>query len=117
MEFALVLPLLLLLLLGIIEFGRIFNAYLIVTSASREGARYGAAGASDSEIVAKVKDAVMILDEDKVTVTITPSQSYRVRGTEIKVTVEYPVPLYDPIVSQLVGNPVVVRGETVMRVE
>lgn len=42
-EFALVLPLLLLVMFGIIEFGRLFFSYAMVSASSREGARYGAA--------------------------------------------------------------------------
>jgi Flp pilus assembly protein TadG len=42
-EFALVLPILLLLVFGIIEFGRLLFLFASVSSASREGARYGAA--------------------------------------------------------------------------
>ncbi len=42
-EFAIVFPLLLMLLFGIFEFGRIMFAYSIAISASREAARYGAA--------------------------------------------------------------------------
>lgn len=42
-EFALVLPILLLVVFGIIEFGRLLFVYSSVTSASREAARYGAA--------------------------------------------------------------------------
>jgi hypothetical protein len=41
-EFALVTPLLLLLMLGIFEFGRLIFVYSAVSSASREAARYGA---------------------------------------------------------------------------
>ncbi len=40
-EFALVLPLLLIFFMGIIEFSRLFIIYTTVTSASREAARYG----------------------------------------------------------------------------
>lgn len=40
-EFALVIPLLLLLLFGIIEFSLLFYNKHIITNASREGARYG----------------------------------------------------------------------------
>ncbi len=40
-EFALVLPPLLLILLGIIQFGFIFNSYVTLTNAAREGAREG----------------------------------------------------------------------------
>ena len=39
-EFAMVLPLLLLLLMGLIEFGRAWNLHQVVTDASREGARH-----------------------------------------------------------------------------
>jgi len=42
-EGALVLWLLLLLTFGIIEFGRLFNVYHVMTNAAREGARFGAA--------------------------------------------------------------------------
>lgn len=40
-EFALILPLLLLIIIGIIEFGRILFIYVNVSNAAREGARYG----------------------------------------------------------------------------
>ena len=38
-EFALVLPLLLLLVLGIVDFGFLFQRFEVVTNAAREGAR------------------------------------------------------------------------------
>lgn len=38
-EFAIVLPVLLILLLGIAEFGRVFNAQIVITNAAREGSR------------------------------------------------------------------------------
>lgn len=43
-EFALVLPMLLLLVLGVFEFGWILKAEIAVSAAAREGARYAAAG-------------------------------------------------------------------------
>jgi len=43
-EFALVLPLLLLLCLGVIEFGRAYYTYNILSKAVRDGARYLSAG-------------------------------------------------------------------------
>lgn len=42
-EFALILPILLLLVIGIVEFGRLLFFYSSITSASREAARYGSA--------------------------------------------------------------------------
>ncbi|NMR29402.1 TadE/TadG family type IV pilus assembly protein [Crystallibacter degradans] len=53
-EFALVLPLLLLALLGVIEFGRAYNVQISLTQAAREGARYAAIhhDASDYDVAA-----------------------------------------------------------------
>ena len=42
-EFALVFPLLLLLLIGIFEFGKVMFSYSVAIAATREAARYGAA--------------------------------------------------------------------------
>lgn len=41
-EFALTLPLLMLILLGVLDLGRLFFAYIAINNAAREGARYGA---------------------------------------------------------------------------
>jgi Flp pilus assembly protein TadG len=43
LEFALVLPLLLLLLFGIVQFGAVFNSLITLNAAAREGARLMAA--------------------------------------------------------------------------
>lgn len=51
-EFALLAPLLILLLMALVDFGRVFDAWLISTNAAREGARYGAVYASQDYITA-----------------------------------------------------------------
>ena len=48
-ELALILPIILTLLFGIIEFGRAYNASIIVTHAAREAVRKVALGATDLE--------------------------------------------------------------------
>jgi hypothetical protein len=53
-EAALVLPLLLMLIFGIIDFGRMLNAQIMVTEAAREGARANSLGASASDRVGAV---------------------------------------------------------------
>ena len=60
-EFALLLPILLLLLLGIIQFGIIFNGQITVTSAAREGARLAAVGADDEQVKDRVEEAAVAL--------------------------------------------------------
>jgi Flp pilus assembly protein TadG len=51
-EFALVLPLLIIMLLGIIQFGFILNGLVVVNAAAREGARAAAVG-EDGEVAAR----------------------------------------------------------------
>ena len=54
-EFALVLPLLLLVLLGIAEFGFVFQRYEVVTNAAREGARLAVLpGYGDGDVQGRV---------------------------------------------------------------
>src|SRR5262245_44540589 len=48
-EFALTLPVLLLLIFGVIEFGRLLQAWLAIENAARFGVRYAATGKFDSQ--------------------------------------------------------------------
>src|SRR5690242_18731607 len=47
-EFALILPILLLVLVGLLEFGRLFFAWLIIENSTRFGIRYATAGTYDT---------------------------------------------------------------------
>lgn len=49
-EMAIVLPLLLMLLIGIIEFGRVFNVQISLSQAAREGARHAAIHHADADL-------------------------------------------------------------------
>ena len=57
-EFAIVIMLLLVFIFGIIEFGWIFNGYITLEAAAKEGARVAIIGASDQEIEAEIEAAV-----------------------------------------------------------
>jgi Flp pilus assembly protein TadG len=56
-EFAIVVPLLLLLVFGIVDFGRALNAQIMVTQAAREGARWDALGDNQVQIAQRVTQA------------------------------------------------------------
>lgn len=116
-EMAIVIPILLMILMGIFEFGRIFNTYLILTNASREGARSAAVGHSDTEIIQKINNAVVYLDSSNLTTTITPSKNSRKRGTEATVNLQYDVDIVAPIIDAIIPNPFHLETQTVMRVE
>jgi Flp pilus assembly protein TadG len=51
-EFALIVPLLLLLICGVIDFGRVLNVYVGLTDAVREGARYSVLNSGSSSVIA-----------------------------------------------------------------
>jgi hypothetical protein len=46
-ELALVMPILILILVGLVDLGRMFNAYIVITNAARVGARYGSEHPTD----------------------------------------------------------------------
>ena len=116
-EFALVFPILLLLVMGILQFGMMLNSYLSIENASREGARAGIVGSSDSEIRNTIISTSPSLDPNKLTVTITPAEANRKSGNTLTVKVTYNYNLTVPIISSLFNNMVVLNGQTSMRVE
>lgn len=117
-ELALVLPLVILILFGIIEFGRIFHSYLLITHASREGARVGIVGATNEEITQRVKDAAPLANADTITVTVQPNtKAARTSGVALTVKVDYPVALVTPILADILPNSINLKAQTVMRME
>ncbi len=66
-EMAMVLPLLLMLLFGIIEFGLIVKDVMGINQAGREGARSAAVGATPSAIDARIDGAAATLDTSQLT--------------------------------------------------
>lgn len=116
-ELAILLPLLLLILMGIFEFGRIMNAYLIITHASREGARTACVGSTDAQVIAAVNATSSTLDPTKMTINISPQKSSRTRGTSVTVNIGYDIDIIVPIIENLIQNPLHLEAETVMRVE
>jgi Flp pilus assembly protein TadG len=57
-EFAIILPLLLLILVGILDMGRLLLAQAMVTNAAREGARMAALGYTGAQLQARVNESL-----------------------------------------------------------
>jgi len=116
-EFVLVLPIFLILVFAIIDFGLGFHAWLTVTNSAREGARLGAvrapvSGACDMDpstkatnVICRVKETASSLDQAKLGVTVTcPSPSVSCPGTpgeSIVVKVDYDYDLITPLDNML----------------
>jgi len=88
-EFALILPILVLLLFGIVEFGRAYNAKIALQGAVRDGARVLAIGPTAGDPVTKVIDSAPSLDAGKLSVTTSGSPC--TSGTQATVTATYPL--------------------------
>lgn len=103
-EFAVIVPILMLIIMGLVDFGRVFNAWLVITHGAREGARVAAVGYDDDA----VRDRV-----DQVTanfapyITIDPPMVDGTRttaGNPVTVTVSTSVTLLSRWIAVIVGH-------------
>ncbi len=116
-ETAIVLPLVLLLLMGIVDFGIMFNNYIVISNASREAARKGSLGGTDAEITQMIQNYTLTLDSSRLNIEIYPAQSQRFHGSEITVTLRYDNRLITPMIGSLLGEDITLQGQVIMRVE
>jgi Flp pilus assembly protein TadG len=92
-EFALVLPLLTVLLLGVIQFGILFNNYETLTDAARVGARAAilvrVSGTTPASATQAVYNAAPGLKQSQLGVTVT-CPNWTTAGTDVTVNATYP---------------------------
>ncbi len=90
-EFAVVLPVLMLVLFAVAQFGIVFNNYITLTDAVRAGARKAAVSRHESSpssaATAKVRAAAADLTQADLEVSVSSSWA---PGTDVTVTAEYP---------------------------
>ncbi|MEE2568113.1 TadE/TadG family type IV pilus assembly protein [Pseudarthrobacter sp. J64] len=89
-EFALVAPVLLLLVAGIIEFSNIFNAQVSVTQAAREAARNMAIHNNQGTATTAARVGAPGLDTSSFALAFSPTAC--APNTNIKVTISYTAP-------------------------
>ena len=113
LEVALTLPLLLLVAVGIFEFGRAYQTWQILTNAAREGARIAVLpGTDDDAVEERVHDyleAGLIPDPDDADVTIDRDTTVAIGGglaSASRVDVAYPFTfiVLQPVAQLVVGN-------------
>lgn len=113
-EFALVLPVLMLIVVGIVEFGWLFNGKITLTSAAREGARVAAIVKNETTATAAINETA---DLSGLTVTLI-DYDYIAGGpnsvNRVKVSVEGRM---NPLVGLFITGPVDMESEAFMRME
>lgn len=116
-ETALILPVLLLLLVGILDFGRIMYSYAHLHMAAQETVRMGGLGNNDTEITSFAKDYVQLQKVDQLKINISPGDSSRDAGDYVTVKLEYPFQFFTPFVSSLFSSSLSIKAESTIRVE
>ena len=130
-EFALLVPALTLLVLGIIQFGMVFNSYLQVTHAAREGVRWAALERTVGEVESFTIAAAPTLNPS---LTAADIQVFLIEGgTEselttggatindqskpVKVMVSYAMPINVPIMQSFLGSTLTLVSSATQKVE
>jgi len=114
-EFAIVLPVLMLIVFAIIQFGILFNNFVALTDAVRAGARTAAVSRTAADPVAatisRVQSATGDLDQSKLGITVTSGWQH---GDDVTVSATYPysIDLFGLVVQA--GN---LKSSTTERVE
>lgn len=108
LEMALLLPVLILLLLGIMEFGRAFHVQASLTSAAREGVRMMAITKNSDDAKSKAIGAAVSLNPAPTDVQVTACSASPI-GQQTTVTITYQL-------STLTGiaGPFTMKGRAVM---
>src|SRR3954452_14808871 len=119
-EFAFIVPLLLMLVLGIAEFGHAFQVQGTLSAAAREGVRAMALRNNPVDAKAVVREAASSLDPDisdaqiaikVVGSTATTCPTTGAGNTAVRLTITYPM----PFLTSFFGSGVTLTGTGVMR--
>ncbi len=116
-EMALVMPILLLLLCGIVEFGRIFHAYIVVQQAARDAVRYASIGSSDDQVRSVIERNMTSLDVTRMSYDVQPSESERTAGDSVTVDITYDHTLLIPYLQGVIPDTLSLHSEISMRME
>jgi len=107
-EFALLLPILILILLMIIEGGLIFGGYLELQNAARDGARYASVH-TDKQDQTSINTYItgknfIIVDKSNLVQPIGFTKMTNAQGTVLTVTLTYKYPIITPIIGGIIGD-------------
>ena len=121
-EFALILPIFLLILCGIIDFGWLFYNQLSLNNACREGARYAvvntAEDASTQAIINHIENTTTtVFANDGVDIKIEYSSPNDPTAGDITVSMEAEISFFTPVLSTVLGKEKTITSTVIMKVE
>jgi Flp pilus assembly protein TadG len=129
LEAAITMPLILLISVGIFEFGRAYQTWQVLTNAAREGARLAViTGSTDADVTTRVRNymqAGSLPNYGTAAVTIQRSVALTGADTASKIQIDYPFQfmVLNPVVRLIAptdtttGAPITMRSSALMRNE
>ncbi len=113
-EFALLLPILLLVLLALVQVGVIARDQLVLTQAARAGARAAAVQPDEADVRAATLAAAPGLDPARLGIDVLRTGT---RGTPVTVAVRYDVDVAGPLAGWLLPAALTLHSSATMRQE
>jgi Flp pilus assembly protein TadG len=103
-EFAIVLPILVVLLLGVVDAARLIWTYVALAEAAQEGALFGSQDPNPGRITTRVQQSSSAPEVAGSTVSATCPSG------KVTVTVSFPLQLITPVGAQIFGSPFTVSA-------
>ena len=107
-------PILLLVLLALVQVGALARDQLVLTQASRAGAREAAVDGSVEAVQEAVRTAASVLDAERMSIDVAWSGT---RGDPVTVSLVYEVPMASPLAGWMLPESVTLRSSATMRQE
>lgn len=104
-EFALTLPIIIILFVVVVVFSFMLYAHVTMSHSAREGTRYivGSPQASDVEVETYVKSKLGILDKTRAVIVISPEPADRDPGENVTVQISYPFQVVNVYVPYIIS--------------
>lgn len=121
-EFALILPIFLLILCGIIDFGWLFYNQLSLNNSCREGARYAVVhtdeNADTQSIINHIENiSSTVFANDGVDITVTYSSPSDPTAGDVTVSMQADISFFTPVLSTILGKEKTITSTVIMKVE
>ncbi|MDC3416944.1 TadE/TadG family type IV pilus assembly protein [Aquibacillus salsiterrae] len=116
-ELALVLPILLVLLVGIFDIGRIIYSYASLHFTAQETARISSFGKSDAEIIEFAKNQFTAGDTTQLDVSLSLPEGERDSGDYVTITLTYPIIPVIPVVRNVLPEQILLSVNSTIRIE
>jgi Flp pilus assembly protein TadG len=119
-ELALLVPIMMLMLFGVVELGRVVDAWIVVNNAAREGAREAAMAYPDSATTSTAQSATLaylasgFAPRGDISATSVPN--VQLTTDTVQVTAQADVQIYTPVFQSMLGGQAVhVQAVAAMR--